>query len=110
MIYDAPPAFIALVRHEVTTTLRAHRRYLAADLATTADTPEAWALLEREVDGLTGWPSGSVCRAVLSRVCVHMGRGHADTAIAAMADDCGLSVEAWADDVRHEMSRAARAA
>lgn len=107
--YDLPGAHVALIRHEVVATLRTHKRYLAADLALTADTRAAWELIEREVDGLSGHPSGTVYREVLSRVCFAMATGRADQATVYMARDCGMSVEEWAADVRREMSRAVSA-
>ena len=103
--YDLPES-VALVRYEVVASLAAYGRVCAAHIARSANTRDAWEMLVAECTGLGPSRSGTYDRDVLSLACAKMARGFVDSAVKALADHCGMSVEGWEYDTHREMTKA----
>ena len=95
---------IALIRHEVEKSLRAHGRVCAIELLAMAPTPATWRLVAAECESL-GTARGTYRRTVLARACNLVALGLPDDAVRVFAKECGLSDIEWADETRREMGQ-----
>ena len=66
---------IALIRYEVSATLRAHGRVCAVELLAGDVTPATWRLLAAECESLSAHRSGTYVRRAVAETCERMARG-----------------------------------
>lgn len=94
---------IALIRYEVSATLRAHGRVCAVELLAGDVTPATWRLLAAECESLSAHRSGTYVRRAVAETCERMARGDVAGAVERMARECGMTAEEWAAETRREM-------
>ena len=95
---------IALIRHEVEKSLRAHGRVCAIELLAANPSSATWSLVAVECESL-GTARGTYRRSVLVRACELVALGLPDDAVRVFAKECGLSDLEWADETRREMGQ-----
>jgi hypothetical protein len=95
---------IALIRHEVEKSLRAHGRVCAIELLAANPSRATWSLVAAECESL-GTARGTYRRSVLERACQLVALGLPDDAAHIFAVECGMSDIEWADETRREMGQ-----